>query len=221
MTRSSAPTANTDTRSRAASRCAAIMAELFGKVDGCCRGRGGSMHIFDASNALLWRQRDRRRVACRSRSASAWPRNFAAARVLRCASSAKARSAEGEFHESMNLAALWGVPVLFVCENNRYAMGTALERSEAETDFAAKVASYRMRAESVDGMDVLAVEARAREAVSSYVDSMRRCFSRRDLSVPCSLDVRPAAVPQQVGGRGMGRTRSPDHADQAPQGRRI
>ena len=74
--------------------------------------------------------------------------------------------AEGEFHETMNLAALWELPVLFCCENNLYAMGTALDRSESETNLAYKAASYEMPAWSVDGMDVLAVEAAARRAVT-------------------------------------------------------
>ena len=69
--------------------------------------------------------------------------------------------AEGEFHESINLAALWRLPVLFVCENNLYAMGTALALSESETDIHAKAASYRLVSEAVDGMDVVAVEAAA------------------------------------------------------------
>ena len=74
--------------------------------------------------------------------------------------------AEGEFHECINLAALWQLPVLFVCENNLYAMGTALGRSsEAETDLARKAAGYGMPAWAVDGMDVVAVEAAARRAV--------------------------------------------------------
>lgn len=76
-------------------------------------------------------------------------------------------AAEGEFHESLNLAALWKLPVLFLCENNQYAMGTALKRSESETSIATKAASYRVRAHAVDGMDVFAVEAAAREAVQS------------------------------------------------------
>jgi TPP-dependent pyruvate/acetoin dehydrogenase alpha subunit len=78
--------------------------------------------------------------------------------------------AEGEFHESMNLAALWDLPVLFCCENNLYAMGTALGRSESETDLCLKAASFEMSAWPVDGMDVLAVEAatqRAARAVRS------------------------------------------------------
>ena len=76
-------------------------------------------------------------------------------------------AAEGEFHESMNLAALWQLPVVFLCENNRYAMGTAIERSESETSIAEKAASYRVPAETVDGMDVLAVEAATRRAVEA------------------------------------------------------
>jgi len=73
--------------------------------------------------------------------------------------------AEGEFHESMNLAALWRLPVLFLCENNLYAMGTALARSESETNLCLKASSYEIPAWSVDGMDVLAVEDAARRAV--------------------------------------------------------
>ncbi len=75
--------------------------------------------------------------------------------------------AEGEFHESMNLAALWDLPVLFCCENNLYAMGTALERSESEVDLTLKAAAYEIPAWPVDGMDVLAVEAAARDAAEA------------------------------------------------------
>jgi TPP-dependent pyruvate/acetoin dehydrogenase alpha subunit len=74
--------------------------------------------------------------------------------------------AEGEFHETMNLCALWRLPVLFCCENNLYAMGTALDRSESEINLAYKAASYEMPAWTVDGMDVLAVEDAARRAVT-------------------------------------------------------
>jgi TPP-dependent pyruvate/acetoin dehydrogenase alpha subunit len=75
--------------------------------------------------------------------------------------------AEGEFHESLNLAALWQLPVLFLCENNRYAMGTALMRSESETDLHLKAQGYKMAAAAVDGMDVLAVESAVREAAAA------------------------------------------------------
>lgn len=146
-----------------------LMAELFGKATGCARGRGGSMHFFDASRrfygglaivggglpvavglALADRMQHRPRVtAC----------FFGDGAV-----------AEGEFHESMNLASLWTLPVLFLCENNLYAMGTALARHQAQTDLAAKARSYGMPAQAVDGMDVLAVL----EATQAAVDEVRR-----------------------------------------------
>ena len=154
---------------------ASIMAEMYGKVEGCSRGRGGSMHLFDAATrfyggnaivggglplavglALADKLRgDERVTAC----------FFGDGAV-----------AEGEFHESMNLAAVWQLPVLFCCENNLYAMGTALERYESETDLALKAASYEMTAWSVDGMDVLAVEEAARKAAAEVRDGGRPCF---------------------------------------------
>jgi TPP-dependent pyruvate/acetoin dehydrogenase alpha subunit len=75
--------------------------------------------------------------------------------------------AEGEFHESLNLAALWDLPVLFLCENNLYAMGTPIEQELARTDIAKRAESYGLRAETVDGMDVLAVEEAARRAAEA------------------------------------------------------
>jgi TPP-dependent pyruvate/acetoin dehydrogenase alpha subunit len=84
--------------------------------------------------------------------------------------------AEGEFHESLNLAALWGLPVLFVCENNLYAMGTALAVSESEMDIQRKAACYRIASEAVDGMDVVAVEAAARRAVHAVRESHKPYF---------------------------------------------
>ncbi len=84
--------------------------------------------------------------------------------------------AEGEFHESLNLAALWRLPVLFCCENNLYAMGTALGRSESETDLTVKAASYRIPAWSVDGMDVVAVEDAARKAATAVRSGGGPCF---------------------------------------------
>ncbi|MFI4889156.1 MAG: pyruvate dehydrogenase (acetyl-transferring) E1 component subunit alpha [Steroidobacterales bacterium] len=141
-----------------------IMAEMYGKQEGCCRGHGGSMHLFDASlrffggNAIV---------------AGALPMavGFGLADRMRRKSSITAcffgegAIAEGEFHESANLASLWKLPVLFLCENNLYAMGTALDRSEADTDLCEKARSYRMTAASVDGMDVVAVSEAARAAV--------------------------------------------------------
>jgi pyruvate dehydrogenase E1 component alpha subunit/2-oxoisovalerate dehydrogenase E1 component len=84
--------------------------------------------------------------------------------------------AEGEFHESLNLASLWQLPVLFICENNLYAMGTALQYTEAVTDLAAKAASYGIDAAAVDGMDVLAVESAAKKATKAVRTSGKPFF---------------------------------------------
>jgi TPP-dependent pyruvate/acetoin dehydrogenase alpha subunit len=84
--------------------------------------------------------------------------------------------AEGEFHETMNLAALWQLPLLFVCENNLYAMGTALDRSESATDLALKAAAYGVSSWGVDGMDVEAVEEAARRAVLAVRAGDGPCF---------------------------------------------
>ncbi len=171
-TRSWRRIASTATRWFVASRPTSIMAEMYGKQEGCSRGRGGSMHLFDAAThfyggnaivggglpiavglALADKMQGRTRVtAC----------FFGEGAV-----------AEGEFHECMNLAALWKLPVLFCCENNLYAMGTALKRSESEIDLCLKASSYEMPAWPVDGMDVVACEEAARRAVT------RRAFRRR------------------------------------------
>jgi TPP-dependent pyruvate/acetoin dehydrogenase alpha subunit len=145
------------------------MAEMYGKANGCSRGRGGSMHFFDVSRrfyggyaivgggmpiavglALADTLQGRRRVtAC----------FFGDGAVD-----------EGEFHESLNLAALWKLPVLFLCENNLYAMGTALARHQSQTDIGLKAQAYALAGEAVDGMDVLAVESATRRAA----DAVRR-----------------------------------------------
>ena len=143
-----------------------LMAEMYGKVEGCSRGRGGSMHVFDAGrrffggNAIVGGGLP---VAIGLALADAMRGTD---RVTVCFFGEGA-VAEGEFHECMNLAALWRLPVLFACENNLYAMGTALSRSESETDIALKAESYEVPAWPVDGMDVLAVESAARRAVDA------------------------------------------------------
>jgi pyruvate dehydrogenase E1 component alpha subunit len=147
----------------------AVMAEMFGKIEGCSMGRGGSMHIFD---------RDTRFYGGNAIVGGGIPLavGIALADKMRGLPQVTAcffgdgAVAEGEFHESMNLASLWQLPVLFYCENNRYAMGTAVERAQAEPELVKKAAGYRIPAESVDGMDVLAVEDVARRA-SEHVRS--------------------------------------------------
>ncbi|HVA79212.1 MAG TPA: pyruvate dehydrogenase (acetyl-transferring) E1 component subunit alpha [Candidatus Binataceae bacterium] len=141
-----------------------IMAELYGKQEGCSHGRGGSMHLFDAAtrfyggNAIVGGGLP---IAIGLALADKLQRR---PRVTACFFGEGA-VAEGEFHECMNLAALWKLPVLFCCENNLYAMGTALKRSESETDLCLKATSYEIPAWPIDGMDVVACEDAARRAV--------------------------------------------------------
>jgi TPP-dependent pyruvate/acetoin dehydrogenase alpha subunit len=142
------------------------MAEMYGKREGCSRGRGGSMHLFHAKtnfyggNAIVGGGLPL--AVGLALAVKALPPHD---RVIACFFGEGA-VAEGEFHESLNLAQLWHLPVLFVCENNRYAMGTALDLSESETDIHRKAQGYRLPAEAVDGMDVVAVEAAARRAIA-------------------------------------------------------
>jgi pyruvate dehydrogenase E1 component alpha subunit len=152
-----------------------IMAEMYGKREGCSRGRGGSMHLFDAATRFYGGNGIVAGGLPLAIGLALADKFLGRERVTACFFGDGA-VAEGEFHESMNLAALWNLPVLFCCENNLYAMGTAIERYESETDLALKAASYEMTAWSVDGMDVLAVEEAARKAVAEVRDGGRPCF---------------------------------------------
>src|SRR4029077_8512325 len=137
-----------------------VMAELFGRRDGLSKGKGGSMHLFDKTvnflggHAIVGAHLP---IAAGVGFAIKYERGD---QVIVCYFGDGAVP-EGEFHEAMNLSALWKLPVIFLCENNRYAMGTSLERALAETEIWKFGRAYNMPSESVDGMDVLAV----REAV--------------------------------------------------------
>jgi pyruvate dehydrogenase E1 component subunit alpha len=141
----------------------AIMAEMYGKVEGASRGRGGSMHIFDAATRFYGGNAIVGGGLPLAVGLALADKYLGRRRVTACFFGEGA-VAEGEFHESMNLAALWNLPVLFCCENNLYAMGTALARSESETNLCLKAASFQIPAWPVDGMDVLAVEAATKKA---------------------------------------------------------
>jgi pyruvate dehydrogenase E1 component alpha subunit len=144
----------------------ALMAEMYGKATGCSRGRGGSMHFFDLRRRFFG-------------GYAIVGGGLPIADGLALADKLQGRPAitacffgdgavdEGEFHESLNLAALWRLPVLFVCENNYYAMGTALARHQAQPDIRLKAHAYGIVAEAVDGMDVLAVEDAAHRAAAA------------------------------------------------------
>jgi pyruvate dehydrogenase E1 component alpha subunit len=153
----------------------AVLAEMYGKQEGCSRGRGGSMHLFDSAtnfyggNAIVG-------GGLPLAVGLALADHMLGKPIVTACFFGDGAVAEGEFHESLNLAALWGLPVLFVCENNLYAMGTALALSESETDIQRKAASYRIVSEAVDGMDVVAVEAAARRAVHSIRESGKPYF---------------------------------------------
>ncbi|MBA4181038.1 MAG: pyruvate dehydrogenase (acetyl-transferring) E1 component subunit alpha [Anaerolinea sp.] len=144
----------------------ALMAEMFGKVEGCCRGRGGSMHIFDAATRFYGGNAIVGGGLPLAAGLALADKMEGRDRVTACFFGEGA-IAEGEFHESMNLAALWQLPVLFCCENNLYAMGTALRRSESETNLAVKAAAYDVPSWAVDGMDVAAVVEAAERAATA------------------------------------------------------
>jgi pyruvate dehydrogenase E1 component alpha subunit len=141
-----------------------IMAELYGKQEGCSHGRGGSMHLFDAAKRFYGGNAIVAGGLPIAVGLALADKLQGRARVTACFFGEGA-VAEGEFHECMNLAALWKLPVLFCCENNLYAMGTALRRSESEIDLCLKATSYEIAAWPIDGMDVVACENAARRAV--------------------------------------------------------
>lgn len=143
----------------------AIMAELLGKLEGCSRGRGGSMHLFDAKTRFYGGIAIVAGGLPIALGMALADKMMKRDRVTICFFGEGA-VAEGEFHESLNLAVLWKLPVLFVCENNLYAMGTALERSESEQNIAKKASAYNISATQVDGMDVFAVAKSAKDAIA-------------------------------------------------------
>jgi pyruvate dehydrogenase E1 component alpha subunit len=140
----------------------AIIAEMFGKQQGCSRGRGGSMHLFDAAtrfyggNAIV-------AGGLPVAAGLALADKMLNQRRLTACYFGEGAVAEGAFHESLNMAELWQLPVMFCCENNLYAMGTALEREQSQTDLTVKAASYRIPTLAVDGMDVIACHDAARQ----------------------------------------------------------
>ncbi|CDF85555.1 Pyruvate dehydrogenase E1 component subunit alpha [Pseudomonas knackmussii B13] len=142
----------------------AIMAEMFGRQEGCSRGRGGSMHLFDAATRFFGGNAIVGGGLPLAAGLALAERLQGGKRLVACFFGEGAM-AEGAFHETMNLAALWQLPMLFCCENNLYAMGTALVRSQSQTDLCAKASAYKMQAQAVDGMDVLAVHEASRRAV--------------------------------------------------------
>jgi len=147
----------------------AIMAEMYGKQEGCSRGRGGSMHLFDKSknffggNAIVAGHLP---MAVGMALASKKQKK----KNITCCFFGEGAAAEGEFHEAMNLAALWKVPVLFVCENNFYAMGTAIRYTHSMQELEKKGAGYGVESSAVNGMNLMDVINAANEAVQKVRD---------------------------------------------------
>jgi pyruvate dehydrogenase E1 component alpha subunit len=146
-----------------------VMAELFGRDTGVSRGKGGSMHLFDKAHGMLGGH-----AIVGGHIPLATGVAFAAKyegrpQVVLCFFGEAAVNI-GAFHESMNMAALWKLPCIYIVENNRYGMGTAIERASAIYDVAQRACAYDVASETVDGMDVLAV----RETVGRAVALARR-----------------------------------------------
>ena len=142
----------------------AVMAEMLGKAEGCSRGRGGSMHLFDAERRFFGGNAIVGGGLPLAVGIALADQRLRPGAITACFFGEGAVT-EGAFHESMNLAAIWKLPVLFVCENNLYAMGVPLADAESETEVFRKAQAYRMPAAQVDGMDPVQVEAAAHRAV--------------------------------------------------------
>jgi pyruvate dehydrogenase E1 component alpha subunit len=147
----------------------AIMAELFGKAEGCSGGKGGSMHLFDVEHNFMGGHGIVGAHLPLAAGAAFTARYRETDQVALCFFGEAAVNI-GAFHETLNMAALWELPVVFVCENNRYGMGTALERAAAVWDVYRRACSYDMAEQTVDGMDVLAVHGAVTNAVTRARD---------------------------------------------------
>jgi pyruvate dehydrogenase E1 component alpha subunit len=156
-----------------------IMAELYGKEGGCSRGKGGSMHMFDSEvnflggHAIVGGQ-------IPLATGVAFATKYKGTDQVTLCFFGEAAVNQGSFHESLNLAQLWKVPCIYICENNQYGMGTSLERAMSFRDIAQKACAYELASEFVDGMDVLAV----REATQRAVERARKHY------LPTLLEVR-------------------------------
>ena len=181
----------------------AVMAELFGKVDGCCKGRGGSMHMFDLERRFMGGYGivgGNLPIAAGFGLAS----DYLGLDEATLCTFGDGASNQGTFGETMNLAALWKLPVVFMVTNNRFGMGTSLERHSAVTDLVRKGESFGVPGLRCDGMDVVDTHAVCLEALEIGADRAPADPRRgADVPLPRPLDGRPGGVPDQAAGRGM------------------
>ena len=156
-----------------------LMAELFGKATGCSKGKGGSMHMFDKSlgfyggHAIVGGQ-------IPLATGTAFATKYQGTDQVTLCFFGEAAVNQGAFHESLNMAQLWKLPCIYICENNQYGMGTSLARAMSLSDISKKACAYEMASEFVDGMDVLAV----REATARAVERARKGY------LPTLLEIR-------------------------------
>ncbi|MFN2512908.1 MAG: pyruvate dehydrogenase (acetyl-transferring) E1 component subunit alpha [Pyrinomonadaceae bacterium] len=157
----------------------AVMAELFGRAGGCSRGKGGSMHMFDRNvnflggHAIVGGQ-------IPLATGVAFASKYKGTDQVTLCFFGEAAVNQGAFHEALNMAQLWKLPCIYICENNQYGMGTSLDRAMSFQNISEKACAYEIASEFVDGMDVLAV----REATARAVER-----ARKD-SLPTLLEVR-------------------------------
>ncbi|HVA23178.1 MAG TPA: pyruvate dehydrogenase (acetyl-transferring) E1 component subunit alpha [Chloroflexota bacterium] len=152
-----------------------VMAELFGRVDGTSRGRGGSMHLFDSEKRFMGGYA----IVAGSIAlavGTALAIQYRAGSEIVLSMFGDGATNNGTFHESLNLAKVWRLPVLFLCGNNQYGMGSAVDRVSAVHDMYVKAQAYNIPAERVDGMDVIAVLDAARRAVQHIRDEQTPYF---------------------------------------------
>jgi pyruvate dehydrogenase E1 component alpha subunit len=142
----------------------AVMAELYGKAGGCSKGKGGSMHMFDkrvnflGGHAIVGGQ-------IPLATGVAFASKYKETDQVTVCFFGEAAVNQGAFHESLNMAQLWKLPCIYICENNQYGMGTSLARAMSLQDVAEKACAYELASECVDGMDVLAVRRATQRAI--------------------------------------------------------
>src|SRR5919206_156019 len=156
-----------------------VMAELYGKIGGCSKGKGGSMHLFDADKHFLGGHGivgGQIPLATGVAFATKYKGTDQATLVF----FGEAAVNQGAFHESLNMAQLWKLPCVYICENNQYGMGTSLKRAMSQQDVSQKACSYGLASDFVDGMDVLAV----------YDATCRAAERARKQSLPSLLEIR-------------------------------
>ena len=171
----------------------ALMAELYGKVTGCSRGKGGSMHLFDAEKHFLGGNGIVGAHIPVATGAALKIKYKKEKGVVLCFFGDGAIH-QGSFHESLNLAKIWNLPIVYICENNQYGMGTDFRRVSSVTDFSKMGVSYDIPGSQMDGMDVLKVHAAVKEAVErarkdhqpSFIEAVTYRYKGHSMSDPAT-----------------------------------